>query len=206
MIKKLFTLFLFAVVLNGCAINLSSSRFNFDEKVDAVDNYVTSKKYRFIDYSNQYIIYPDYDNELDKRFDYDKKYIVNQNKIVLQANIMKNTFNKGRMYIAIEVALETGEDDVYPQGMQNQPLKLIYDGKTINLDAKQDYGSFLYGAKQFIYSDLYIIKEIVNAKEVILEGRNSNGRKFTKKYTGSDFVQVKEMISIIENVNNILNN
>lgn len=209
MIKKILLITLTAIIVNGCAlsaINVSNSRNNFDEKIDKIEAYLKTQNCRLIDMDKQFIIYPDYEHEYERSMEYLTKPVVNRFGVLLQANIMRTILTKGTVYLGIEVALPTGTDDVYsnPYEINKQPLKLIYDGNTIYMTKMQDFGRFLYGNISFIYSDMYIMKDIANAKEVKLEGRNNNGRKFTKTFTHDELNGFRHMIEVVENVYNIL--
>lgn len=63
-----------------------------------------------------------------------------------------------------------------------------------------------YGNQQFIYSDIKILKQLVNAKEIIIEGRSSAGRKYSKTLKGEDLKLFKKTLQVVEEVHSILNN
>ena len=78
--------------------------------------------------------------------------------------------------------------------------------KKITLATKKAYDTYLFGSTQFMYSDIKLMKEVANAKEITIEGRNAIGRKFTKTLTNDDIAVFKKMVNVIQEVHSILNN
>ena len=49
-------------------------------------------------------------------------------------------------------------------------------------------------------------RQIANAKEITIEGRNVIGRKYTQKLTNKDITMFKKMLTVVQNVHAILKN
>ncbi len=230
--KKLILLLMtITTIISGCSMFgtlFSESSKNFDEKVVKIDEYLKHQNCELKEYSDYYQTeknYYDMGNEQliivcsDKTGDTSlwdeiiaandsKHMLVIRNSIIMGGNIMSNQMNKGKMYLTIEVAIskdEKEENHYNLRGKEIRELTLKYDGKSVVLKDKTDYGSYLYGNQQFIYSDIKIMKEIAAAKKIIIEGRSAAGRKYSKTLTSDDLVFFKKMLNIVQEVHSILN-
>lgn len=222
--KKLILLLIaVTTMISGCGMFgtlFSKSRENFDEKIDKIEAYLKTqdcKLTEYSDYLNTESNYYDTDNEQliieyiggdTRRVFESRKALVIKNNIIMGGNIMSNQINKGKMYLTIEVALSKDKDEDYHSdglGQAIRELTLKYDGKSIVLKDKTDYGSYLYGNQQFIYSDIKLMKEIATAKEIVIEGRSAAGRKYSKTLTNDDLAFFKKMLNIVQEVHSILN-
>lgn len=214
------------LMTSGCAVfgtMFSKSRTNFDEKIDRIDAYLKTQGYKLTEYaglSDSDKNYFDVGNEqfIIEYVNPDESYILPlesirtlaiQNNIIMGANIMGNKINKGKMYLTLEVALSKDDEKsthIDNVGVKIREFTLTYDGKPIVLSSKKDYGSYLYGNQQFIYSDIKIFKQLANAKEIVIEGRSSAGRKYSKTLKGEDLKLFKKTLQVVEEVHSILNN
>lgn len=220
---------LFLVILlfmtSGCSIfgtMFSQSRTNFDEKIERIDAYLKTQGYKLKEYSGMKNSEKDYYDMGNEQFiieyiNNDERYtalesihtLAIKNNIIMGANIMANQINKGKMYLTIEVALSKEDDKnthINSMGAKIRDFTLTYDGKPIVLKDKTDYDSYLYGNQQFIYSDIKIFRQLVNAEEIIIEGRSSAGRKYSKTLKGEDLKLFKKTLQVVEEVHSILNN
>lgn len=228
--KKVILLVLCAgimVTTAGCGMFgtfFSKSRVNFDEKVDKIDEYLKANNCYLKEYANYFDSeknYHDMDNEqfiivcsdgIDKEFSsiLDSRHMLTiRNGIIMGGNIMSNQINRGKMYLTLEVAISKDKDEkihVNNRGNAIRELTLKYDGKSVVLKDKRDYDSYLYANQQFIYSDIKIMKEIANAKNIVIEGRSAAARKYSRTLTGDDLVFFKKMLNIVQEVHSILNN
>lgn len=202
-----------AFITSGCSLfgtMFSESRKNFDEKIERIDAYLQSQDCQLTEYTEtqgqeQYIISPKYKY---KGLESKNKFAV-ENQVYLSASIMANNINKGKIYLVFQTALITDEDTsvhLNLNGKKINELTFTYDGKKITLATKKAYDTYLFGSTQLIYSDIKLMKEVANAKEITIEGRNAIGRKFTKKLTNDDIAVFKKMVNVIQEVHSILNN
>lgn len=201
------------VVISGCSMFgtlFSESRKNFYEKIDKIDAYLKTQNCQLEEYTGtkgkeQFIIIPKYEYKSFRS----KNWFAVENNVFLSANIMANNVNKGKMYLVFQVALITDKDTNHHLDFNEttiNELTFTYDGKQIVLTTKKAYDSYLYGTTQLIYSDIKLMQEVANAKEITIEGRNAIGRKFTQKLTNDDIALFKKMVSVIQEVHSILNN
>ncbi len=223
--KKLILLLIaVTTMISGCSMfgtMFSESRNNFDEKIDRIDAYLKTQDCKLTEHSSYFNSeknYYDMGNEQfiieyiggdTRRTMESRNHMIIKNGIVMGGNIMSNQMNKGKMYLTIEVAISKDKEEDYhidSKGKEIRELTLTYDGKPIVLKDKTDYGSYLYGNQQFIYSDIKIMKEIAQAKEIKIEGRSAAGRKVTRTLTNDDLVLFKKMLNVVQEVNSILNN
>ena len=222
--KGILLLVILLFITSGCSVfgtMFSKSRTNFDEKIERIDAYLKKQGYKLKEYSSRSNSEKDYYDMGNEQFiieyNNDERYtslesihtLVIKNNIIMGANIMANQINKGKMYLTIEVALSKDDEKnthITSIGAKIRDFTLTYDGNPIVLKDKTDYDSYLYGNQQFIYSDIKILKQLVNAKEIIIEGRSSAGRKYSKTLKGKDLKLFKKTLQVVEEVHSILNN
>lgn len=198
---------------SGCSLfgtMFSESRKNFDDKIERVDAYLQSQGCQLTEYTatqgqEQYIISPKYKYQGIESIN---KFAI-ENQVYLSASIMANNINKGKIYLLFQTALITDNTTNTHIDLQEKTineLTFTYDGKKITLATKKAYDTYLFGSTQFMYSDIKLMKEVANAKEITIEGRNAIGRKFTKTLTNDDIAVFKKMVNVIQEVHSILNN
>lgn len=211
--KILFVIFGIAMLTSGCALfgtMFSESRKNFDEKLERIDAYLKTQDCQLTEYTEkqgqeQFIILPKHNYQ---GLESNNKFAV-ENTVFLSSSIMANKVNKGKMYLLFQVALITDKESKVHLDLKEtkiNELTFTYDGKQIVLATKKAYDTYLFGATQLIYSDIKLMQEVANAKEITIEGRNAIGRKFTKKLTNDDIAMFKKMVNVIQEVHSILNN
>ncbi len=226
--KILLVILAVSLMTSSCAMFgtlFSENSKNFDEKVNKVRDYLKTQNCTLQEYAGSEASdrnYYDYGNEqliivcTDDKDKYADKpaaalgsmhALTLRNYVIMGGNIMSNKLHKGALYLSLEVALSK-EDNAkfhrFDRGQTIREFTLEYDGKSIPLKDKSDYDTYLYGNQQLIYSDIKILKDIANAKEIVIEGRSAAGIKYSKKLTGNDLTFFKRMLNIVENVNKIL--
>lgn len=196
----------------------SKSSKNFDEKVERVAAYLKTQNCKLIEHSDYYNTEKNlYDlgneqliidcNRQKERFE-TPHYASIDNGVHLGANIMTNQLNKGSIYITVEAAIPKRDENgihILDMCKNIREFTMTYDDKPFIFTTKENCNTFLYANQTVIYSDMDIIKEIANAKEIKLESRSTAAIKATRTLHNNDLKSFKRMIGIIEKVHSIIN-